>query len=249
MRKKIIGINVTTGSYEKFISILIASAKKRVSSYVCVANVHMLVEAHKDPHFANLVNSAEVVTPDGMPIVIAMDWLYGVKQQRVDGMSLMPDLLLEAMNHGLKVFFYGSTEEVLSKIITRCRQLYPSLQTLGYSPPFRTLTDIESAELVKKINDSGAHFIFVALGCPKQEKWMAAMKGKINGVMIGLGGAFPVFAGIQTRAPQWMQQSSLEWVYRLCQEPKRLWKRYVVTNSIFLFLLSIEFVKQKLNNR
>ncbi len=110
----------------------------------------------------------------------------------------------------------------------------------SWSPPFRPLTDTEKEDDIRRINDSGAHLVFVALGCPKQERWMAENKGKIHAVMLGVGGAFPVYAGLQRRAPEWMQKYALEWVFRLCQEPKRMWKRYLVTNTLFCILLAKE---------
>jgi N-acetylglucosaminyldiphosphoundecaprenol N-acetyl-beta-D-mannosaminyltransferase len=150
----------------------------------------------------------------------------------------MPDLFAAAEKSGLSVFFYGSTEGVLKGILQRIDREHPQLEVAGaYSPPFRELSDSEQKEHVARINASGAQIVFVSLGCPKQEIWMARNMGKINAVMIGVGNAFPVYDGRECRAPQWMQKLSLEWFHRLCQEPRRLWKRYLVTNSIFLWLM------------
>ena len=127
---------------------------------------------------------------------------------------------------------------------------YPDLSIKGlYSPPFRALTPEEETRTIEKINASGAKLVFVVLGCPKQEQWMASMAGKVNAVMIGIGGALPVLIGIQKRAPKWMQNAGLEWLFRLVQEPKRLFKRYAVTNSVFLYLLSRELVKKTFSRK
>ena len=245
-RRKVISINISTGKYKDFIKEILFLAKKKESSYICVANVHMTIEAYNDENFKNIVNSADIITPDGMPLVKALKLLYRVEQDRVSGPDLMPDLLRKAESQGLSVFFYGSTEEVLKAIIKRARVEYPKLQIAGtYSPPFRELTGEEKEEIAELINDSGANIVFVSLGCPKQEKWMAEMKGKINAVMIGVGAAFPIYAGTQKRAPRWMQKLVLEWFYRLCQEPRRLFKRYFYTNFKFLYLISKELFRKK----
>jgi N-acetylglucosaminyldiphosphoundecaprenol N-acetyl-beta-D-mannosaminyltransferase len=205
----------------------------------------MTIEAHWDPKFAEMVNDADLVTPDGMPLAKAIKFLHGIKQERVAGMDLLPDLLQEAQKHNLGVFFYGGTEEMLEKTKAYVMINYPKLSHQNYfSPPFRILTSDEEIEIIDLINKSGTHFVFVALGCPKQEKWMASMKGKINACMIGIGGALPVMVGMQKRAPLWMQKLSLEWFFRLTQEPKRLFKRYFTTNSLFLYLLFKEWIKK-----
>ena len=157
----------------------------------------------------------------------------------------MPDLLAVAESRNASVFLYGSTPGVLNAITQGIGKEYPDLKMAGsHSPPFRILTEEEVKEDIKRINDSGANIVLVALGCPKQEKWMARNKGKIKSVMVGIGGAFPVFAGLQKRAPQWMCDFSLEWLFRLIQEPRRLFKRYFVTNSLFLLLLAWELCRK-----
>lgn len=245
-KKRIVSIDVTQASYSYFISQIINLGRNLNSSYVCVANVHMVVEAYKNPEYASFINSADLVTPDGMPLVKALKLSYGLSQERVAGMDLFPDLLSEAEKQGQSIFLYGSTENVLQNISRRISSEHPTLKIAGiYSPPFRPLTDSESSEIVTLINSSGANLVFVSLGCPKQEIWMANHKGKINAVMIGVGGAFPVYSGLQKRAPVWMQKSSLEWFYRLCQEPRRLIKRYLITNTMFIFLILKQLITQK----
>ena len=246
MQKQLISININTGTYRNFVNELVEMSDNR-SSYTCIANVHMLVEAYSNASFADIVNNADMITPDGMPLTWGLKLLHGVRQDRVAGMDLLPDLLKEAEQKSIPVYFYGGTEKMLTSIRENIPQRYPSLKIAGmFSPPFRELTPAEVELTAQFINNSGAKIVFVILGCPKQELWMGMMKNRINASMIGVGGALPVLLGIQKRAPVWMQRSSLEWLYRLCQEPRRLFKRYAVTNSIFLFLLCKEFIRIKI---
>jgi len=248
-KRRIISINVSTGSYKQFVTAIIDRAKSKVSSYVCVANVHMLLEAHSSRHFRKIVNSAFITTPDGMPLAKGFKALYNYHQERVDGMSLLPSLLNEAEKENISVFFYGGTQEMLNKAINYINVTTPNLKIAGvYSPPFRTLTDKEMEDMAETINNSGANLVFVVLGCPKQEIWMYNMKGKVNATMIGIGGALPVLVGDQKRAPIWMQKNSLEWLFRLHQEPRRLFKRYFKTNSQFLYLAAKANLKKRFRN-
>jgi N-acetylglucosaminyldiphosphoundecaprenol N-acetyl-beta-D-mannosaminyltransferase len=241
----LISIDLSLGSYSDFIDEIIRLANDdECSEYICVANVHMLVETYRNKEFAKAVNNSVITTPDGIPLRWGLKWLYGIRQERVAGMDLLPDLLRRASQHTIPVFFYGGTEEILKQTKEHVSKFYSGIPFAGtYSPPFRPLTLEEEQKAVGSINASGARIVFVALGCPKQEHWMAAMKDKINGVMIGIGAALPVLVGAQTRAPQWMRKSGLEWLYRLFQEPKRLFKRYLTTNSIFLYILIREKIK------
>lgn len=236
-RKKIVSLKVSTGTYEELVKEVIRLASIRFSSYVCVANVHMSIEAYDNPDFMQLVNQGDLVTPDGMPLAKAVHFLYGESQDRVSGMDLLPDLLSRAELSGIKCFLFGGSEKMLEASRNYISKHYPTL-TCGYhSPPFRPLTAEEEEENCQRINDFGAQLVFVALGCPKQEKWMASMKGRVQACMVGIGGALPVMVGMQKRAPLWMQNASLEWLFRLAQEPKRLFKRYAYTNTKFLYLV------------
>ncbi|QEC78085.1 WecB/TagA/CpsF family glycosyltransferase [Mucilaginibacter ginsenosidivorax] len=247
-KRFLISIPISKGTYKECIKSIVELGTKKVSSYVCVANVHMLVEAHQDTDFANVVKNADIITPDGMPLAKAIKSLYGIKQERIAGMDLLPDLLKKAEQDNLGVYFYGGTTEMLDNTKSYLSINYPALRISGvYSPPFRSLSAKEEAEVAKKINDAAPSIVFVVLGCPKQEKWMSAMKGKIDAVMIGVGGALPVLVGMQKRAPGWMQKNSLEWLFRLCQEPNRLFKRYFVTNTIFLILYYRALLNKFLN--
>lgn len=245
MKIQVLSLSVTTGKYKKVVEDISTLAQQGRGSYVCVANVHMLAEANRDAHFKEIVNNADIVTPDGMPLVWAIRLLYGIKQDRIAGMDMLPALLRKAEANQLPVYFYGGTPQMLQLTRASIQSQFPSLMLAGlYSPPFRELSSQEENDIIKEINASGARMVFVILGCPKQERWMASMKPHINACMIGIGGALPVMVGLQKRAPLWMQKSGLEWLYRLLQEPKRLFKRYFVTNSIFLWLFIRKWASQ-----
>ena len=237
---------ISLGSYEKIKEEILYLHEKKISSYVCIANVHMTIEAYLDDKFLSVVNNADITTPDGMPLAKAIGYLYGISQDRIAGMDLMPDLMSECEKQQKSIFLYGSTSNVLEKIILKAKKRYPNLKINSYSPPFRSLSQNEDEEIIKRINNGKYDYVFVALGCPKQEQWMNDHKDKIKSCMIGFGGAFEVFADIKQRAPQWMQNNSLEWLYRFIQDPKRLWKRYVVTNSLFVILLLKQYFSVKL---
>ncbi|MHC2992534.1 glycosyl transferase [Pontibacter sp. HJ8] len=228
---------ITAGSFNEFVEHIFWLTENRSSSYVCFANVHMLVEAYKDRQFNHVLNQADVASPDGGPVSKLMKLQYGQEQDRVPGMDLMPRLLEEAAARGKSVYFYGSTDDVLEAVAATAKAKHPDLRIAGYySPPFRQLTQEEDEAIVDRINDSGADLVFVALGCPKQERWMADHKGRVNACMLGVGQAYMTYAGLEKRLPKWARDLSLEWTYRLYQEPRRLWKRYLVTNSLFVFL-------------
>jgi N-acetylglucosaminyldiphosphoundecaprenol N-acetyl-beta-D-mannosaminyltransferase len=241
--KKIISsLGITTGKYQEVLDHIVDIAKNRQNEFICVANVHMLVETTLHDDYARVVNSSYIVTPDGVPLTWALKLRYGIDQERIDGMRLLPDLLKEAERNQLRVYFYGGTETMLEQLDQYLQLTYPNIQVAGmHSPPFRKLENNEINAVIQEINGSMAHLIFVVLGCPKQERWMFEMHNKINGVMLGIGGALPVMIGLQKRAPVWMQRNGLEWLYRLYQEPRRLFKRYFVTNSIFMLILIKEW--------
>jgi len=206
----------------------------------------MLVESYQDTNFGEIVNNADVVTADGKPLCITHKLLYGTSQDRIAGMFLMQDVIAYATKNGRSVFFYGGTEEMLRKTEEFCKEKYPRLKVGGlYSPPFRPLTEEEEDEIINRINQSGASYVMVALGCPKQERWMASMRGRVKACMIGIGGALPVMIGMKKKAPMWIQNNGLEWLFRLLQEPTRLFKRYWHTNRIFAFLLIKELIGKR----
>lgn len=236
-KKTVFGIGISIGSFADHIRAFADRGEAHISSYACCVNVHMCMEAQDSPDFMRIVNEADLATADGMPMLNKLNKLHGVRQERVAGNDIMPALLAEAERRGLSVYLYGGAENVLARITDRAQREFPALRIAGTcSPPFRPLTPEETDQHVERIKESGAHIIMVSLGCPKQERWMAAMKGRVNGIMLGLGGAFLLYAGLDTRAPKWMRDLSLEWAYRLALEPRRLWRRYFITNSRFLWL-------------
>ena len=241
---KIISLSVNHISFSESLGLVTEFALKKSSSYVCFANVHMVIEAYNDKAILNQVDNADLVLPDGKPLVIACNILYGKKQERISGMDFTPLLLEKANENKFSIFVYGSTENVITAFKEKINNNYPAIHFAGaISPPFRALTDDEIKIDIEKINHSGANIVLLSLGCPKEGKWMSQTSGKINAVLIGIGGALPVVAGIQKRAPRWMQNMALEWFYRLIQQPGRLFTRYLYTNSYFLFLLGRDYVK------
>lgn len=247
-KKLVVSILISTGSYEKFVEEIFNLAENKESSYVCISNVHMAIEAYQNTDFCRIVNKSDMATPDGMPLAKSIKYIHGINQDRVAGMDLTIDLMKEAEKKEASIFIYGSTDETLKLFEKKVKKDYPNLKLKTFSPPFKTLSDQEKSDHIQMINEFNPTFVFVALGCPKQEKWMAEHKDKINSCMIGLGGAIEVYAEVKDRAPQWMQDNSLEWLYRLIQDPKRLWKRYLVTNSLFLVLFVVQFISKKLFN-
>ena len=242
----LLSLNITTGSYETITKSILELAKERISSYTCVANVHMLIEAHNDVEFANVINQADITTADGKPITWALRKMYHVEQERVAGMDLLPSLICGAAEMKIPVYFLGGTEDTLDKTRSYAAENCKNLQIAGTcSPPFRTLSAAEEQDIIDDINASGAGLVLVAMGCPKQERWMSAMKGRIQASMVGIGGALPVMIGQKKRAPVWMQNAGLEWVYRLAQEPHRLFRRYAITNTTFIWLLARQYFSSK----
>lgn len=236
--KKLFELPIHLGTFEQLIDSILDAAGDKEGGYACVANVHMWVEAMQDSSFGSVLKQARWVLPDGMPLVQSLKWLHGIRQDRVAGMDLLPALLSKASCSGLSVYFYGGTQAMLDATQTYCQTHFPNLMVAGVcSPPFRNLTPEEEVEIVNTIQSSGAHLVFVVLGCPKQEKWMARFSSRLSPVLIGVGGALPVLLGWQKRAPLWMQRMSLEWLFRLMQEPRRLFKRYFYTNTVFIMRL------------
>jgi N-acetylglucosaminyldiphosphoundecaprenol N-acetyl-beta-D-mannosaminyltransferase len=234
----VLGTKITLGSRNQFIDTIIELGQNHQSAYGCFANVHMVVEAQRNPTFSKIVNTANLVAPDGRPLSLFLKLFKGIGQSQMAGPEIMPEILKSAAQKGVRVYFYGSTNKVLQKLILRASHEFPDLQIAGVlSPPFRTLTEVERKEHIDIINKSGAQIVFVALGCPKQEKWMADHRGKIHACMLGVGQALPIYGGDLKRAPLWIQKLSMEWLFRIYLEPRRLWKRYLVTNTLFLYYI------------
>lgn len=238
-KRLVLGSGISTGTPSDFVDTILQLGAARSSAYVCFANVHMLIEAHRDAKFQKVLSEASLVTPDGSPVAAAVRLFHGQDQPRVAGMDLLPELLTEAAHRNQSVYFYGTTDEVLAAIVARARRELPALRIVGaYSPPFRPLTPEEDAADVAAINAADPDLVFVALGCPRQERWMADHQGRVKACMLGVGQAFLVYAGLEQRLPLWARKLWLEWAYRLWLEPRRLWRRYLVTNSHFMYLIA-----------
>jgi N-acetylglucosaminyldiphosphoundecaprenol N-acetyl-beta-D-mannosaminyltransferase len=244
--KKVLDFPITALRFDEQMQTILQWAKHNQSKTVCVANVHMLMEAHWNPDFATVLYNSDIVAPDGMPLVWMMQQMGARNQNRVAGLDIFAALCERSQQQDISIFFVGSQPAVLSLMKKRLNVEYPHLKIAAMEPlPFRPLTPAEDEALIAKINSSGAGLVFVCLGCPKQEKWMAAHKDKIQAVMIGLGGAFPVYAGIHKRAPRIVRELGLEWLYRWMQEPRRLWKRYATTIPPFVWLAFKQLMVEK----
>lgn len=204
--------------------------------YICVANVHTTVTAHDDPSYRAVQNGAVMALPDGGPLSQYSRRKGFAQAARVTGPDLMKEMLRESTQKHYRHYFYGSTQETLDILREKITRNYPGAVIAGMaSPPFRPLTEEEDAAAVAAINEARPDFVWVGLGAPKQERWMAAHQGRVHALMLGVGAAFDYEAGNIRRAPRWMQRCNLEWLYRLLQDPKRLFKRYFVTNTKFLW--------------
>jgi N-acetylglucosaminyldiphosphoundecaprenol N-acetyl-beta-D-mannosaminyltransferase len=231
----VIGAPIDAISWNQAIERIAAWAQKRESRVVCICNAHSVVTARQDAAFASVVTQADMATPDGAPVAWLLRRLGHAAQERINGPDLMWKYCAHAIETGESIYLYGASPNTLEILQEKLRAAFPTLRIAGsYSPPFRALSDAEDEAIVKAINDSGAGVVWVSLGCPKQEKWMAAHRGRVQAVMVGVGAAFDYHAGTIQRAPLWMQKNGLEWLHRLCSEPGRLWKRYLVTNSLFV---------------
>nr|WP_315464260.1 WecB/TagA/CpsF family glycosyltransferase [uncultured Rhodoferax sp.] len=225
---------------------VLAWARAHESRFVVLANAHVVVTATQEADFGRSVAAADLATPDGAPVAWMLRRLGHSGQERVSGPDLMWALLARCAAEGSPVYLYGSTPETLAALQARAAQAFPGLQVAGAeSPPFRALTAEEDEAAVQRINASGAGLVFVGLGCPKQEHWMLAHRGRINAVMLGVGAAFDFHAGTVSRAPAWMRHNGLEWLFRLGSEPKRLWRRYLVTNTLFICLAAKQLLLGK----
>lgn len=232
----VLGIPIDAVSWESAMDRILGWAHGRESRYITICNVHVVVTAAGDGDYRSIIGGADMATPDGAPVAWMLRRQGFGDQPRISGPDLMAELFTRCAEEGVSVYFYGSTVEVLARLQSRLEAEYPMLVVAGAeSPPFRALSPEEDEAAVGRINNSGAGVVFVGLGCPKQERWMAAHRGRIQAVMIGVGAAFDFNAGTVKRAPLWMRNAGLEWLHRLASEPERLWKRYLVTNTLFMW--------------
>ncbi len=242
----VVGAFIDAISWQRALQTIEWWAVNRQSRYVCACNVHMIMSMRNDSSIRQTVSGADMVLPDGMPVAWMLRRLGFARQDKISGADMMWQYFALAKASGTRVYFYGSTQRTLELLSARLSKSFPALRIAGLeAPPFRELTAQEDADTVARINASDAGVVFVGLGCPKQELWMGAHRGRVNGVMVGVGAAFDFLAGTVRRAPLWMQRSGLEWAYRLAAEPQRLWRRYLTTN--FAFMLGA--IRQLLQSR
>lgn len=232
----IMGVNIVVTDMEKTLRLIEEKLPEWRGKYICVANVHTTVTAHDDRKYRAVQQGAVMALPDGGPLSAYSREHGYTEAQRVTGPDLMREVLKISAQKGWRHYFYGSTQETLDLLAKKLVERYPGVQIAGMcSPPFRELTPQEDAEYVRRINESKPDFVWVGLGAPKQEIWMAAHENRVQALMIGVGAAFDYEAGNIKRAPVWMQKHSLEWLYRLMQDPRRLFKRYLTTNMKYLW--------------
>jgi N-acetylglucosaminyldiphosphoundecaprenol N-acetyl-beta-D-mannosaminyltransferase len=245
-RIRVVSLLPDVCSLQKIIAKIADLIEKGNGGYVCFSTVHMVMEAFDNAEFARKVNGADFIVTDGMPLVW-MQKLQGAKDaERVRANDLMISLCEYAEKNNLKVGFYGGKQEVVDGILKRAERDFPNLEiSYAFSPPFRPLTQAEDAEIVENIKNSETQILFMGLGCPKQENWMAAHRDKFPAIMLGVGASFDFYAGNIRESPELLGKLGLEWLYRLTQEPKRLWKRYVILNPRFMFLAVLQLLGLK----
>ena len=232
----ILGVDIAAIDMDWLLAFTKAHVKELSGDYICVSNVHTTVTAWKDEAYRAVQNGGILAIPDGGPLSSTGRKRGFAKMRRVTGPDYMLKTIALGLPQGWRHYFYGSTPETLEKMEKALREEYPDIRIAGmYSPPFRALSAEEEGAIVEKINEAAADFVWVGLGAPKQEIWMHDHQGRVQGLMVGVGAAFDYTAGNISRAPQWMQKHNLEWLYRLMQDPKRLFKRYFVTNTTYIF--------------
>ncbi len=245
-RARVVSLLPNVCSHESVIETVTALVKRGNGGYICFSTVHMVMESYDHGEYGAKVNGADFIVPDGMPLVW-MQKLQGEKEaERVRANDLMTMLCEYAAQNDLKVGFYGGKQEVIDLILSRAARELPQLQiTYAVSPPFRPLTEAEDTAITRDIENSGAQILFMGLGCPKQENWMAAHKNSLSAVMLGVGASFDFYAGNIKESPEWMGKLGLEWLFRLTQEPKRLWRRYLILNPRFMWLATLQLLGLK----
>ncbi len=245
-RVGVVSLNVNVCDHESAIRQIAELVTRGAGGYVCFSTVHMVMESHDNAEYAEKVNGANLIVPDGMPLVW-MQKLQGAGQAaRVRANDLMIMLCAYAAENDLTVGFYGGKQTVIDAILERAKKDFPKLKiAYAFSPPFRPLTDAEDAQITAEINEKNPDILFMGLGCPKQENWMWAHKNKIKAVMLGVGASFDFFAGNVKESPQWLGKLGLEWLFRLTQEPRRLWRRYLILNPRFVRLATLQLLKSK----
>lgn len=235
LRTPVIDVPITATNMVDALSFIEENMDSIKGEYICVSNVHTTVMAHDDPNYYCVQTESLMSVPDGKPLSIVGGKTVPT-MGRVTGPDLMREIFEVSAEHGYRHYFYGNTKENVDALVAALERDCPGLEICGYEPSvFRDMTPQEETELATRINETKPDFVWVALGAPRQECFCHRMRGRIDGLMVGVGGAFNILAGITPEAPIWMQNLSLEWLYRLVQEPRRLFKRYFITNLKFMY--------------
>jgi N-acetylglucosaminyldiphosphoundecaprenol N-acetyl-beta-D-mannosaminyltransferase len=247
-RIAVLGVGIDPTSYAAACDRLELLVQQKNGGYGIAANVHVVMTARQNPTYARVLSQAAIVTPDGMPLVWALRLLGAGQQQRVYGPDWMWAWCDRAAQKGYRLFLYGSQPQTLTRLEAVLRQSFPTLAIAGsYAPPYVTTIDaLDTDAEALRIRESGADVVLVSLGCPKQELWMAGMAAHLSVVMLGVGAAFDFHSGAVRQAPRWLMGLGLEWFFRLLQEPRRLWSRYVLNNPLFLVLLAGQVLQFRL---
>jgi len=246
-RMPVVGTPISAVSSDDVLDLLDNRPLDR-GTVVAFCNVHSVMTARRDPAVAAALSCADVAAPDGMPVVWGLRAMGLPSQTRVDGPTFLRQALEHGVARGWSHYFYGSTEDTLERLLKSVKESLPDVEIAGvFSPPFGPPTEEDIHRATSLIRDSGADLVWVGLGMPKQELWMQRIQPLLPGVaLLGVGAAFDFVAGTIQRAPYWMQATGLEWVYRLLQEPRRLWRRYLYNNPAFLVLLAKDIASNRL---
>ena len=245
---RVIGMPVTVGATADVADAIIREVHLGRGGYVCVANVHMVTTAQRDKRLHDIMEKAVLVAADGLPLIWRLKRTGSSEAARVTGTDLTLKLCEMAAAGGMAVCFYGGSPEAIRALQESITTRFPSLKVAFYeSPPLLPEVPEVDQEVVDRINESDARIVFVGLGCPKQEFWMAAYRPHLSVVLVGVGAAFDFIAGTVKRAPVWMQRCGLEWLHRLAVDPRKTWKRYATTNPLFVWLVIWESLKLKAN--
>ena len=237
----ILGVEIAAINMDWLLQFTDKNIQRLSGDYMCISNVHTTVTAYEDLEYLAIQNGGIMAVPDGGPLSSIGKKRGYRKMERTTGPSYMEEIFKISAKKGYRHYFYGSTNDTLKTLHQKLEEKYPGIQIVGmYSPPFRPLNEEENQDIIKRINEAKPDFVWVGLGAPKQEKWMADQQGKVEGFMVGVGAGFDYFAENISRAPQWMQKTNLEWFYRLLQDPKRLFSRYLRTNTRFIWYMTIK---------
>ncbi len=245
-RHDVIGVRISQTDYDEACDTISAAAMARRPLLATALAVHGTVEAARDGQFGAQIDRFDLVLPDGQPVRWALRLIHGVRlSDRVYGPELMMRLCRRARQLGVSIYLYGSTNDTVQRLRASLERALPGLAIVGCEPSvFRPLTPTEDSDLVGRIERSGAGIVFIGLGCPRQEAFGFAHRETIRAAQVCVGAAFDFHAGTKRQAPMWMQNRGLEWLFRLCQEPRRLWRRYATTNSLFIYLLARQWLVQ-----